>query len=70
MITNFLKTKQGRIIISCILGLGLASLFRKVCTDNNCLIINSPSDDAINNKVFKYNNQCYKYTKKDAQCNN
>ena len=36
-IKRLLNTHLGRIIISILLGLGLASLFRKVCTDKNCI---------------------------------
>ena len=32
----------GRIIISILLGLGLATLFRKVCNDRNCLVFKAP----------------------------
>ena len=31
MINNFLNSKNGRILISIVWGLGLAALFRKVC---------------------------------------
>ena len=33
------ETDSGKIIISIILGLGLASMFRKICNENNCLVI-------------------------------
>ena len=32
----------GRYAISIILGLGLASLFRKVCNERNCLVFKGP----------------------------
>ena len=66
MIKNILKSESGKIIISCILGLGLASLFKKVCVDDNCLIIRSPPD--VEGKIFKYGNKCYKYTSHSVTC--
>jgi len=66
MINNLLKSESGKIIISCILGLGLASLFKKVCVDDNCLIIKSPPD--VKDKMFKYKNKCYKYTPHTVTC--
>ena len=65
---DFIKTETGKIIISCILGFGLASLFRKVCNDNNCMIIYSPPTESISNKIFKHGDSCYTYTQKDTKC--
>lgn len=66
MIKNLLKSKSGKIIISCILGLGLASLFKKVCIDDNCLIIKSPNN--VGGKIFKNDDKCYKYTPHSISC--
>ena len=38
-IDRLLKTETG-IVVSILLGLGLASLFRKVCHDDKCLRFN------------------------------
>ena len=35
---RFTDSLFGRILISVLLGLGLATLFRKVCKDRKCLI--------------------------------
>ena len=52
-----LKSENGINIISFILGLGLAALFRKVCNDDNCLIIEGPPlKDVENNEAIKTNN--------------
>ena len=52
----------GKNIISIILGLGLATLFRKVCNDKNCIQFNGPIIDDIEDKTFKHGDKCYKYT--------
>ena len=39
---RLLNSKMGKITLSIILGFGLATLFRKVCTDKNCLVFNGP----------------------------
>ena len=44
----------GRIVISIILGLGLATLFRKVCKERDCLVFHAPKLDK--NKKSKYLN--------------
>ena len=58
---KFVHTERGKIIMSILLGFGLASLFRKVCKDKNCLIFHAPPLDDFNNKIFKSNGKCVKY---------
>lgn len=68
MINNLLKSESGQIIISCILGFGLASLFKKVCIDDNCLIIKSPPN--IEGNIFKFQDKCYTYAPHSVTCPN
>ena len=68
MINNLLKSESGQIFISCILGFGLASLFKKVCIDDNCLIIKSPPN--IEGNIFKFQDKCYTYTPHSVTCPN
>jgi len=65
---RLLNTEYGRNIISIFLGLGLASLFRKVCTDKNCIVFNGPIIGDIEGKTFKYSDKCYKYSVHADKC--
>ena len=58
----------GKIIISILLGLGLATLFRKVCNDRNCIIFKAPNVEKIKNQIFKFDNKCYKFSEKIEKC--
>lgn len=69
-IINVLKTDFGSIIISILLGLGLASLFRKTCSENNCIVIKGPPIEKIKNKTFKFDDKCYKYEPEITSCKN
>ena len=51
----------GKYIISILLGLGLATLFRKVCKDRNCIVFKAPNIKKIKNQIFKFENKCYKF---------
>ena len=62
IITRIMNNKIGRIVISCILGLGLAALFQKACIMRDCIIIKGPEIKSIRDKVFKFEDKCYKYT--------
>ena len=57
---RLLNTSLGKFFISVLLGLGLATLFRKVCTDKNCISFNGPVISDIDNKIYKYGEKCYK----------
>ena len=61
MLKNIFDTELGRIIISIILGLGLAAVFRKVCTGNNCLVIKGPNIQEVEKYYYKIDNDCFKY---------
>lgn len=64
-----INSSKGKVILSIILGFGIATLFRESCKDRNCLVFHAPSMKKIKNKVFSYNDQCYVYTEKHSTCN-
>lgn len=68
-ILNFIRTRDGRIIISIIWGLGLASLFKKVCSDRDCIVYKAPNHREMISNVYRHNNKCYKYSVKTTSCN-
>jgi len=65
---RILYSKTGRIIISIILGFGLATLFKFSCKNNNCIIFKAPKIKNIRGKIFKFNNKCYKYKENAESC--
>jgi hypothetical protein len=65
---RFTDSLFGRILISVLLGLGLATLFRKVCKDRKCMVFRAPDISNIKDKIFKYNDKCYQYTEKSESC--
>ena len=64
---KFVHTETGKIIMSIILGFGLASLFRTVCKGKNCIVNMAPPD--IENNIYKHDNKCYTYTTNTVKCN-
>ena len=67
-IRRLIHSEFGKNIVSILLGLGLATLFRKVCKNRNCMIFKAPEIEKIKDKTFKYNNKCYKYIEKAESC--
>lgn len=68
MLTNIVDTSTGSMIVSVIIGLGLASFFRKVCKDGRCVVIKGPDVQEIKEKVYKIDNECYQYTPVITDC--
>jgi hypothetical protein len=66
---KFVHTETGKIIMSLLLGLGLASLFRTVCRNKNCQKIVAPSFDDFKDKIYKNGDKCVKYTHVATKCN-
>jgi|TARA_B110000967_G_scaffold210097_1_gene270603 hypothetical protein len=58
----------GKNIISIIFGLGIATLFRKVCNEKNCIRFNGPIITDIEDKTFKHGEKCYKYSAQSDKC--
>ena len=65
---NIANDKYGRIILSIIWGLGLAAIFRKVCKGRDCIIIKGPKPNETDNKIYKFNDKCYKYNSYSTSC--
>jgi hypothetical protein len=65
---KFVHTETGKIIMSVLLGFGLASLFRTVCKDNNCLAFHAPPLDDFKDKIYKNNGKCVKYVPVATKC--
>jgi len=65
---RLLYSDFGKILISIVLGLGLASLFRRVCNDRKCLEFVGPKMDDIKNKNFKFNDKCYEFKATAKTC--
>ena len=69
MIRKLAKNDIGKTVISIILGLGIATLFRKVCNDRDCLVIQGPPIEDVESHIHSFDGRCYKYKAKSTSCN-
>jgi hypothetical protein len=67
-LARLIHTKLGKVIMSIILGFGLATLFRSVCKGKNCLILEAPPMEEIKEKIFRHHDKCYKFTPIVTKC--
>ena len=66
---KLLQNDAGKTIISILLGLGFASMFRKVCEKNNCLVVKGPKIKKMD-KYYRIDKTCYKYKPYPTECKN
>ena len=67
-ILNSIHSKFGKMLISVILGIGLASIFRKSCDNKNCLSFKGPHHNDVVEHTYKHNNDCYTFTAHSTTC--
>lgn len=70
-VSNLMKklhSRAGRIIVSVILGLGIASLFRPMCQQRDCIDFKGPDLKDIEQNIYRYNNKCYKFKLTSRSC--
>jgi len=72
MLKNFLhsvkNTELGKYIISFILGIGLASLFRKSCENRSCIVFRGPSISELKKQNYKYGDKCFQFKEQSIKC--
>lgn len=66
---SIIHSEKGKIIISILLGFGMATLFRKSCINSNgentCIHYTSNKPDQT---IYNYDNKCYTVEPVPAQC--
>ena len=67
-IKRLLYTPVGKVLISIILGLGLASLFRKTCEGKDCISFRGPIIEDVSGRIFQYGDECYTYKQRATKC--
>jgi hypothetical protein len=65
---KFVHTKTGKVIMSIILGFGLATIFRAACNNTECIAFHAPPLADFKDKIYKVDNKCVKYNMKSAKC--
>jgi len=65
---KFVHSYTGKIIMSIILGIGLATLFRAACKGRQCRVISSPPLEELEEQTYKFNGKCYTFEKNAIDC--
>lgn len=65
---KFVHNPTGKIIMSVLLGIGLATFFRAACKGRRCRIITAPPMEELEDQIYKFDNKCYKMEKNSINC--
>jgi len=68
MLKEMFSSKESLIMLSIILGFGLATMFQRVCTGGHCVVIQGPAMKDVKNIVYRIDDTCYKYTPYVTKC--
>ena len=62
------QTRGGGILISALLGLGLATVFRRACVGGTCYVVHGPSVEHVTGHVWRVDDRCFVYVQEPAEC--
>ena len=68
---NIIYTDRGRFVLSIILGLGLATLFKRICHEKNCFKFIGPKQNDLRDQIFSFdsdNSKCFKMKEEMVKC--
>jgi hypothetical protein len=67
----FFKDSTGIILLSIILGLGFASLFKKICHSDECKVIRYRTPTGTGDNIpYRVDDKCYNLVKQETTCQN
>lgn len=65
---KLLHSTTGKYVMSVILGLGIATLFRNFCVGKDCIVRYAPPKEEVEGKTFKHDGSCYQYVPESISC--
>jgi hypothetical protein len=68
IVGDVMRSETGSIVVSVILGLGLATVFRRACSGGACIVVKGPPVKEISNNTYKINDDCWRYTPYVTRC--
>lgn len=68
ILKEVMSSRIGCILISVLLGLGLATMFHRVCVGRDCVVVKGPSIDYVTKHIWRSGKECYKFKVQDVEC--
>ena len=67
-LVDWSNTKMGSVVVSAVLGVGLASVFRMQCVGDHCVVQDAPSVRDMRRFIYEVDDKCYKYDVQRVDC--
>ena len=67
-LSKFVHSPTGKIIMSVLLGFGLASFFRTMCKNKECLVFSAAPLYDLTTKIYKDGDKCFSYVPHATKC--
>ena len=68
VLKEILDDPIGSKVVSCVIGLGFAIMFQKVCNGDSCIVVEGPNPKEVQKYYYKTEEQCYKYKPYSVHC--
>lgn len=65
---TWIENKNVSLLVSCVLGFGLAAIFRPMCKGPDCVILRGPPISQIRNSVYQFGSKCHEFVPKPVEC--
>ena len=63
-----LNSDRGSMVVSALLGLGLATMFRQTCKGASCIVVQAPDVEQLRNHIYEIDGSCYRYMPVASKC--
>ena len=68
LVKRIMQDNVGSILVSVILGVGLAAMFQRVCHGDKCVVVRAPDLKLLEQNTYRLHDNCYKYTPEVVPC--
>ena len=65
---TWLADEKIGILLSCIIGFGIAALFRPMCKEGDCVVLRGPPVNQMRDVVYQMGGKCHEFTPKAVAC--
>lgn len=62
------ESPVARAVLSAVVGIGLATLFRSTCKGGRCFVVQGPPVRDVEGHVYRLDGSCYRYSPVPAAC--
>lgn len=68
ILKDVMSKRVGCVVVSALLGLGLATMFHRVCVGRDCVVLKGPSVDTVTRHTWRSGADCFRYKVEDVEC--